>query len=324
MSPALYLAMSEPMLASGAPTASSWPREMWRLIFRHPWLLAGTILPSILAPIVEPAQAWVAKFAVDSMTKEGATFSREELLRFVPWAVAVFLALAVIKLLGTFVDKMFDERLKIELQRAYFDRRPNKDPGEDIARTLNDAEQARKVADIVQRDIWLVVVGLPAVLLWQMKLAPNWISALLLAAAPSLLLTVLLGRFVQRLSHRRLKAMAAISDAVNRDHRADLHSEQEAYYRASVGFELCKKGTEVLTESLQWLGLIAVLLLATVFPLLPEEVSAGELAAFLVNLKLIGKPLNQIGVMYVKFREAQPALVRIFHPERTRVQELVA
>lgn len=45
------------------PTERPWPLEMLSIALSHPWLLAGTPIPAIAAPAIEPAQAWLAKTA---------------------------------------------------------------------------------------------------------------------------------------------------------------------------------------------------------------------------------------------------------------------
>jgi len=269
---------------------------------------------SILGPALEPAQSWLAKEVLDGLTKKGAVLRRGDLPVFVPLVLGVLAVLAGISLLGHLLDKILDAKLKIDFQRFYFDRHLRYHAGEDISRTFNDCEQARKMVDILQRDIWVIVIGLPSVLIWQMHLASGWVVPLIVATLPSLLFTVLLGPFVRRWSRRRLEAMAGISGAVCDVDRPRLHRSQRVYYRSSVWFELTKKSAEVLTDFILWTGLAVVLLFSWMLPILPEQVYAGDLAAFVVNIRLLGKPLREVGKLYVKVHESHPAVLRIFTP----------
>lgn len=297
------------------PRLRRWPLEYGRLMLRHPWLLAFTLIPNMIAPAIEPAQAWLAQTALDRLTQGSSTFMRDELIQFVPTVAAVFLILGSLKLTGKLVDKLYDERLFIALQRIYFSRRHGSHASEHITRTLNDCEQARKIADLLQKDIWQVVIGLPSVLIWQLNLASEWVLPLLLSTLPSLMFVAVFGPFIQRWSHARLRSQAGVSHAVGDGNESSLHQQQEGYFKASIRFELFKQGSEISADMMQWLGLLMILLISPLVPIIPAELNAGDLAAFLVNLKLIGKPIQEVAKMYAKVRESYPAVIRVLYPE---------
>ncbi len=46
--------------------------------------------------------------------------------------------------------------------------------------------------------------------------------------------------------------------------------------------------------------------------LLPDPTDVGAAAAFVVNLRLIAKPLSEIGKVYTKWREAWPAILPVY------------
>ncbi|MFN3579607.1 MAG: hypothetical protein ACK4VV_03945 [Pseudomonas sp.] len=240
---------------------------------------------------------------------------RDELIQFVPTVAAVFLILGGLKLAGKIVDKLYNERLFISLQRIYFSRRGDIRASEHISRTQNDCEQARKLADLLQKDIWQVAIGLPAVIIWQLNLASEWVLPLLLSTLPSLIFVIYFGPFIQRWSHARLKSQADVSDAVGDGNEQTLHRGQEGYFRATIRFEFFKQSSDISADMMQWLGLLLILLISPFVPIIPAELNAGDLAAFLVNLKLIGKPIQSVAKMYTKVRESYPAVVRVLYPE---------
>lgn len=304
------------------PPERPWPLEMLSIALSHPWLLAGTLIPAIAAPAIEPAQAWLAKTALDRLTSGQDTLLRDELIQFLPLVVGVFFVLGSVKLVGKLLDKAFDARLIIDLQRIYFERRGETDPSEHVTRTLNDCEQARKVFDLLQKDIWQLVIGLPAVLIWQLQIGPEWILPLLLATLPTLAFTLLFGPLVQLWSHRQLLGTVGVGMAAGRGERDDFHQRQEHLFGVVIRFEVVKQAAEVIGDMTQWLGLAVILLISPLIPIIPHEISAGALAAFLVNLKLIGKPVQELGKMYIKLRESYPAVLRVLQPHRALALDL--
>lgn len=66
-----------------------------------------------------------------------------------------------------------------------------------------------------------------------------------------------------------------------------------------------------------WIFLGMLIAVSWVFDLwlLPDEIALGGAAAFLINARLLAKPLGDIGKVYTKWREAYPAANRVFAPE---------
>jgi len=290
-----------------------WWRELARILLRRRWLMLALICLSILGPALEPAQGWAAKSVLDRITQKNRVLARSDLIVFLPGV------LAALHMVSHVLDKVLDARIKIDLQRSYLERQFLRLPGEDVPKTIYDCEQARKIVDIVQRDMWVVLIGLPAVLVWQLRLAPEWVIPLALASVPPLCITLFLGPAVSRWSRRRLEAVTAISGAVCENDRARLLQSQALFYRSSVWFEVCKKSTDVAGQLALWLGLAVLLAASRFVPVLPDEVTAGDLALFVVNLKLIGKPFQELGRLYVKIHESYPAVIRVLGPGRERV-----
>ncbi|MEX2491676.1 MAG: hypothetical protein WD425_07925 [Nitrospirales bacterium] len=290
--------------------------ELMGIMFRHPWLLTAAILPNMITPALEPAQAWIAKNVLNGITEGEATFPIEDLLPYVWIAVAVFVGLGLLHLAEKISNRMLDDRLFIELQRTWFDRRGQRCPGEQVARAMNDCESARKVLDLFQKELWTVVIGLPAVVIWQLSLAPEWLPALLLAASPPFIAALFFGGLIQNASLRVLRFVAAVGSAVASGDRADLYVQQENFYRNRVLFEVWKQCSETTAEFARWLGIVMVLLISVsgVWAVVPPEVTAGEVGLFLVNVSLLAKPLAEVAKVHNKIREGWPGVCRTLRP----------
>lgn len=296
--------------------------ELIRVMLGHPWLLALAVLPNIVKPSLEPIQAWIAREVLDQITKGQATYLLAELLDYAPLAIGVFFGLGLLTIWEKMSNRMLDDRLLISLQRLWFERRHIADPGEQVARAINDCENARKPLDLFQKELWLVVVGLPSVLIWQLSLGPELLPALLVAATPPFLVALFFGGLISTASHHALVALAAVGRAVGAGQRSELHLEQENYYRHRVRFEMWKQFSEVIADFAGWLGLVGVMILSVtgVWQLIPIEVSAGQVGMFLVNLKLISKPLGEITKVYNKMCEGWPAVKRVLRPHLNEVR----
>jgi len=293
--------------------------EMARMMFAHPWLLALTILPNIVTPALQPVQAWLAKEVLARVAKGDTRFALPELLQYAPYAVAVFLGLGLLHLFEKVGNRMFDDRLLIDVQRAWFERRGTGCVGEQVARATNDCKNTVKIFDLLQKELWVVLVGVPAVLIWQLTLSPELLPALLFSALVPFAASLLFGGLLQHLSHRGLLLLGSVSSAVARGDRGDLHRGQEQLYRNRVRFELSKQASEVIADLAFWLALVLVLLLSIggIWPLLPAELSAAQIGVFLVNLNLLNKPLQAMARMHNKSREAWPSVRRALRPHET-------
>lgn len=295
-----------------------WPllREMLLIMLAHPWLLAAAILPNIITPAIQPVQAWLAREVLDEVAKGNKLYPISELLTYAPIAIAIFFGLGLLHLLEKLTNRMLDDRLYIDLQRVWFDRRGDGCIGEQVARSMNDCENARKILDLFQKELWIVAIGVPAVIYWQLSLAPELLAALLVASVLPFLAALLFGGLIQKYSLNILKLVAGVSSAVARGNKKDLYEQQEKFYINRIWFELFKHMSEATAEFAYWLSLVLILVLTTsgVWPLLPQEVTAAQIGVFLVNLKLINKPLSKISKVYNKVREGWPAVRRTLRP----------
>lgn len=294
--------------------------EMLLIMLRHPYLLAAAILPNVVTPALSPVQAWLTKEVLDEISTGERRFLLTELLSYAPLAMAIFLGLALLQIAEKIANRMLDDRLLIDLQRIWFDRRGEGCVGEQVARSINDCENARKILDLFQKELWMVVIGLPAVVIWQLNLAPDLLPALFVSTLIPFTAALLFGGVIQRYSHTLLRLVSGVGSAVARGDKADLYREQERLYVKRIRFEFVKQASEAIASFAFWAGLVIVLLLSAsgAWQLLPLEMSAAEIGVFLVNLKLMAKPLAEITKVYNKVREGWPAVGRVLRPEADR------
>jgi ABC-type multidrug transport system fused ATPase/permease subunit len=293
------------------------------MMWAHPWLLVFTIAPNIVTAAIAPIQAWLVKEVLNGVTKGEQEFLIVELLPYIPWAVGIFAGLGLLQLMEKVSNRMFDDRLLIDTQRYWFERRTQACAGEQVARATNDCKNVMKLFDLAQKEFWVAVVGVPAVLIWQLKLSAGLLPALLFTALIPFLTSLLFGAILQRLSHRSVLLVAHVSSAVAQGDKARLHEEQEKLYANRVRFEVFKQSSEVISEFAFWMALALLLLLSWsgLWNLLPEALTAAEIAAFLVNLKLINKPLNALTKMHNKVRESWPSVRRVLCPQEPEIMQ---
>lgn len=292
-------------------------REMISLMLKHPWLLLAAVLPNVITPALTPVQAWFTKEILNEIAKGDKLFHISDLLSYAPLAIAIFFGLGLLKLAEKISNRMIDDRLFIELQRAWFVRRGNGCVGEQVARSMNDCENARKILDLFQKELWTVLIGLPAVIFWQLSLAPELLPALLFASLLPFITALLFGRLIQRYSLNVLQTVANVGSAIAQGEEQRLHNHQEKFYHYRIKFEFWKQSSEITADLAYWLSLVLILVLSVtgVLPLIPEQVTAAQIGIFLVNLKLINKPLSDITKVYNKIREGWPAVRRTLRPQ---------
>lgn len=328
-SPALSMQPDSPDASSRVEESTRTPvarllREMVAMMLAHPWLLVLTVLPNVVSQSVAPAQAWLAHEVLAEVAKGSRSFSLGDLLGYAPYAIAIFLGLGLLTIFEKVFNRMYDDRLLIDTQRRWFEIRGAGCAGEHVAKATNDCKNLGKLFDLAQKEIWVVLIGIPAVLIWQVNLSPQLLPALVVTAFIPFVISLVFGQIIQRLSHHGVVLVAQVSSAVAQGDKQRLHAEQEKLYRNRVRFEITKQFSEVISEFAFWVSLVLVLVLAWsgVWKLLPDQLSAAEIGVFLVNLKLLSKPLNAFTKMHNKIREAWPSVRRVMRPNEPAIQEV--
>jgi ABC-type multidrug transport system fused ATPase/permease subunit len=290
-------------------------RNILVVIFRHPFWLAASIISTIIHAALEPSLAWIGKSFVEKLQVDGDAIG-SSLMEYALVFGGLIVGLGVTKFGNQILNKIYESRLIIVLQRAYLELRGKERGAEDVSRILYDCEQAKKGLDILYKDSWKIVSQTISVVVWQLTLAPSWLPALFLTVIPPLFLVFTFGRLIQGASKEILGLQGKIANSTDRKKSLELFTHQEAFFRHSLRLEFFKSGAEVLMELLTWIGLLLLVMLALVFDLgiLPRNIQAGDLALFAVNLNLLAKPLGEIVKVYNKGRESYPAVVRVLQP----------
>ncbi len=299
-------------------------QEILLVIFSHPWWLLASVVSTVIHAALQPSLAWMGRSFVNDLQNPQTSVSGS-LWNYAVVFGGVVTALAAIKFGNQVLNKIYESRVVIVLQRTYLQRRGDPRGSQDISRLLYDAEQAKRGLDILYKDSWSIVAHAGSVLVWQWSLSPEWLPALLLAVMPPLALVLVLGRWVQQSSLRILQLQAQIAGSTAQIAQPDLFRYQESFFRYGTQLEALKAGSEVVMDLMLWFGLLLLALLAAVVnrDLLPQEIQAGDLALFAVNLNLLSKPLGEIVKVYTKGRESYPALLRMLWPQEeiSRLQE---
>lgn len=283
-------------------------KELLGVMLRHYWLLAFAVLPNLLKPAIDPIQAYIAREVLNEIVKGPRTFALGELTPYIPWAIGIFLGLGILNFWEKISNRMLDDRLLISLQRIWFERRHIAEPGEQAARAINDCESARRPLDLFQKELWMAIIGLPAVLIWQLTLDPTLLPALLVAMTPGFLVALMFGGLIANASIESLMAVVGVGKAVGAGAREAMYRRQEQFYKTRVRAEMWKQFSEFSAEFSGLIGVVLVLLISYggIYQLLPKELSAGQIGMFLINVKLVSKPLTEATKVYNKLRESWP------------------
>lgn len=134
--------------------------------------------------------------------------------------------------------------------------------GDHVAKATNDCKNVVKLFDLAQKDLWVVLIGVPAVLLWQTSLSPEMLPALLVSAIVPFAASLAFGALLQQLSHKGLMLFSSVSSAVAQGNRRRLHEEQEKLYVNRIKFELSKQLSEVISDFAFWIALVFLLLVS--------------------------------------------------------------
>jgi hypothetical protein len=289
--------------------------DMLRILLTYPHWLAAAVVSTIIVAALEPSLSWMGKKVVDDL-KQGGTDINASLVNYILVFGGLLFGLGLIKFGDKLIDKIYEARLIICLQRTYLQRRNQERDAEDISHILYHCNRAKPGLDIIHKDSWKIISQTISVVIWQLTLAPKWLPALLIAVIPPILIGLIFGQFIQKASLKMLTAQENIAASTTEAKKLELIEHQELFFRHTIQLEVFKSGTEILIDLITWFGLLVLVLLSSVFHIgvVPKEVQAGDLVLFWGNLNLLSKPLGDIVKVYNKAREAYPALIRVLRP----------
>ena len=262
---------------------------------------------------LEPASAWITKQVLDASQLPG-TSVEDVVRRFAAPFLLIMGGLVLLKFGEKVANKAVEVRLIIALQRVYLSRRREEHAARDVSQILYGCEQAKKGLEVIYKDAWKIVATTVSVLVWQVSLGAQWIPLMLLAVCPSLLLVWFFGPPIQRISLHILDLQSELAATTARTENGIFARHQEIWFRKALVLEVFKWLADDALDVIMWALLAALVAAAYVFDLgiLPDNIELGSAAAFLINVKLLAKPLGDIGKVYTKWREAFPAASRVF------------
>ena len=107
-----------------------------------------------------------AKEVLQEISEGERLFTLSELLDYAPLAIGIFLGLSCLHIVEKVTNRMYDDRLLIDVQRRWFEIRGDGCAGDHVAKATNDCKNVCKLFDLAQKEIWVVLVGVPAVVFY--------------------------------------------------------------------------------------------------------------------------------------------------------------
>lgn len=262
---------------------------------------------------LEPSSAWISKQVLDAINKSGASVEQVA-FSYGPLLIVIMGGLTLLKFGEKVANKAVEIRLIITLQTIYLERRNEEHAARDVSQILYGCELARKGVEVIYKDAWKIIVTTVSVLAWQVSLGAEWIPLMLMAIVPSLLLVWFFGPPIQKISLNILDLQGELAANTSRATNGIFAQYQESWFRKAMGLEVLKWFADDALDIVMWLFLGILVVVSYVFELgiLPAQIELGDAAAFLINVKLLAKPLGDIGKVYTKWREAYPAASRVF------------
>jgi ABC-type multidrug transport system fused ATPase/permease subunit len=291
-------------------------REVFRILWSYPWWFVAAIASTIIVVGVEPSFALVGKNFLDGLKKDKIDID-SSLLSYGLLFARMILGRGLLKFGDKMIDKIYELKLIIRLQRFYLESRDRDRGTEDISRVIFDCERAKAGLDIVYKDASNIIFQTISVVIWQLAIAPKWLPILLITVIPPTFFGFAFGGKIQRTSLNRLQAQQNIAASTGLAQQQELHEHQHTFMGQTIRMEVYKFLTETIMDLLTWIGLLLLVLTNSVFKMdfLPQQIEAGELLLFIANLNSLSKPLGSIVKVNNKAREAYPALLRILMPD---------
>lgn len=304
---------SEPPVAR--PSSRRWLllAEMARTLLGIKWFVVILMLVLTAKAALTPSFSWLAKIGVDTVQAADATITGVIAIVGLP-----FLLIMCGKYLTEFgeriASKMTEQRLIIALQRIYLGRRSAERPTHDVTQILFGSEVAKKGFEVLYKDVWRLSSAILAILLWQLSISPAWVPLLLLSIMPALLFTWLVGPRIQQSSRLVLALQKVLAARTSGVRKGDFERSQERLFRSMVWLEIFKWLAERGMDAVLWVsfGLWVGASMLLDLSLLPDNRDVATASSVAVNLALLAVPLSDIGKVYTKWREAMPALDKIY------------
>jgi ATP-binding cassette, subfamily B, multidrug efflux pump len=305
--------------------------RLWRTARPHHRLVAGSMALFPLIALVELAQPYLLKVAIDDHILQADWVG---LARVAAFYAATLIGLYALRMLEAYLMALTGQRVihdlrsalfrhLLRLEAAFFDRTP---VGRLMTRVLNDVEAVSEaftsglfaiVADVI------TVAGVVAVMLWldwRLAVATYAIVPVLFAVAAYFRLRARdayreVRRRLARLNaflQESLQGMAVIQLFAREAHeRREFERLNEAYRRVLFGSTVFEASLYAIVEALGSVAL-ALLLWYGGARILDEALTFGVLVAFIQYTNRFFLPIRDLGAKYTVMQSAMASAERIF------------
>ena len=315
---AVYICNSMKWNAKPRPEAATFGQlalDIWNVVWSSPLWFVAHLATLAAFNLLEPGLAWVAQDAVKALEQVQGSL-RAIALPNADLYLALAFGLAALRLAEHLARKVYESTIVFALQRVMLHRRPGARPNEDVTRMVYDCLEAKKSLSPLYSNLWRDSFRFVSVVAWQLALAPAWLPALLLSLLPSVLGILWLAPRLQRAKLQVLEDNCRVTAHAPEGASAGLLRSQHRLLGRFVKLEAWTGGMEALLSLSAWpmLLLLVTACHALDLPLIPERLALGDLAAVLVGLSLIYKPMSELGKSYATLRGNWPALMRTLYP----------
>jgi hypothetical protein len=297
--------------------------EMLQVLLQLRWILMGSLVAAALAAALSPAFAWLSK-GVMQRIEQGEINPLALIPEFLPLFLAISFGLVIAGFAESILGKLLETRLIIVMQRSYLDRHQHGDVSQDVAHVLYGSDIAKKGFQVIYKDIWMIITLTTSVLLWQLSLGAQWVPLLLLSMLPTGYFVWYFGHRIRHTSLQILNTQSGIADTAGKRDTESLYRHQEYYYLAVFKMHISKWMAENASDLVLWVSFASLALLAMWIGVGPTlvDITLAELTALVINLRLLSKPLGNLGRVYTRWQEAYPALQRSLTPHLQTEQNL--
>jgi len=296
--------------------------EMGRVLFKLRISLFALLLTSALIAGLSPAFSWISKDFVGRI-EAGQVDPWALLPEFMPIFLLVMSGLILAGFSESILNKVIETRLIIAMQCAYLERQQVTRVSQDVAHVLYGSDVAKKGFQVIYKESWQIITVTTSVILWQLSLGAEWVPMLILSIIPTVLFVWYFGHRIQHSSRQILDIQSCISEAAGTRAHLHLHGHQERFFNAMFRMHIFKWLAENASDLVLWASFALLVVLAILLGVGPsmQEITLAELTALVINLRLLSKPLGNIGRVYTRWQEAYPALLRSLLPEQVKETE---
>lgn len=299
-----------------AQKARIFARDAWDVLTASPGWLAAHVAATTLYVAVEPSLAWAARDAVNALEQVAGVVARVTL----PHA-GVYISIGAVALILRWAEhtarKVYEATVVFALQRRQVARHDVLGLTDRVTRMVYDCLEAKKALSPFFTNLWRGVFQFVSVICWQLVLVPKWVPAVLVCVMPRLVIPWMLAPRIQQAKRHVLESNSAVTECAGNDTGAVLNRRQRVLLFGFLRLESLTGVMEAALNCSDWFVLLLMVMAARRFgiPLVPATIQMGDMAASLVALRLLNKPLLEIAKSYATFRGNWPALARTLYPD---------